>query len=94
MDTVRSGMSDEEYERRKKLLETIRGFSRAEQEEVYRILKKNQETVSENSNGLFFDLVVLKSQTIHDLEGWKLFCQTNRDTFEQRSKEIEALKND
>lgn len=94
MDSLRSAMSDDEYERRKKLLDNIRLFTRPEQEEVFRILKKNQETVSENSNGLFFDLVVLKSSTIEELEAWKIFCLKNRESFEQRSKELEALKND
>lgn len=91
MEQAKSKISDEEYERRKKILEAIRQFSRTEQEEVYRILRRNNESISENRNGIFFDLVVLKDSTIHDIEEWFKFCERNNAEFSKRSEELEAL---
>lgn len=87
-------ISDTEYEKRKKMLETIKAFSRPEQEEVYRILRRNSEEISENRNGMFFDLGNLNVSTIQDLQAYIAFCQTNREIFEARNAELEAMKRD
>jgi hypothetical protein len=85
-------ITDAEYEKRKKILEFIKIFTRPEQEEVYRILKRNGEDISENRNGMFFDIAVLKPSTIQGIENWIEFCRTNREMFEKRNAELEAIK--
>jgi hypothetical protein len=58
---------------------------------VYRILKRNSEEVSENRNGLFFDLAMLKQKTADELHGWSSFCIQNTSLFNERSKVLEEL---
>jgi hypothetical protein len=90
MEEVRC--SDAEYEKRKRIFETIKGFTRTEQEEVYRILKRNTEEVSSNRNGMFFDLVMLKQKTIDEIVEWIEFCSKNSKLFQERDVELEKLK--
>jgi len=82
---------DIEFETRKKILEEIRLFTRPEQEELYRIVRRNNEDISENRNGMFFDLMTLKSETITMVEEWITFCSKNRKTFELREQEMTHL---
>ena len=54
---------------------------------VYRILKKNFATVSENSNGIFFDVASLEKETFQQLISFMEFCKKNRQEFESREQE-------
>jgi hypothetical protein len=80
-----------EFETRKRLHEEIKKFNRTEQEELFRILKRENEEVSENRNGIFFDLTVIKESTLNKIKEWLVFCKKNTTDFEEREKEIELL---
>jgi hypothetical protein len=80
-----------EFETRKRLHEEIKKFNRTEQEELFRILKRENEEVSENRNGIFFDLTVIKESTLLKIKEWIVFCKKNTTDFEEREKEIELL---
>ena len=82
---------DIEFESRKKIFEEIKNFTRTEQEELYRILRRCNEEMSENRNGIFFDMMALKEATIEKIQEWILFCQKNRASFESREKEMTSL---
>jgi hypothetical protein len=82
---------DVEFETRKKIFEEVKKFSRAEQEELYRILRRGGEEMSENRNGIFFDLMSLKPATITNIQEWISFCSKNRESFEVREKEMRDL---
>lgn len=71
---------DADFEMRKKMFEEIKKFDRPQQEELYRILKRNSEEMSENRNGIFFDLMALKPETVKDIASWLNFC-TTRETY-------------
>ena len=86
-------MSDTEFEKRKQIMEDIRTFNRAEQEELYRILRRCSEELSENRNGIFFDLMSLKQETVDNIKEWISFCKNNRTSFESREKELNNLMN-
>jgi len=77
----------EEYEQRKTFLEDLKILNKVEKEEVYRILKKNFATLSENSNGIFFDLSRLDKETFIQLLSFIDFCKKNRQEFESREQE-------
>ena len=77
-----------DYDTRKKIYEEIKIMTRTEQEELFRILKKCNEEVSENKNGIFFDLMNLQSTTIQKIQEWISFCNKNKVQFEQREKQI------
>ena len=83
--------SDTDFDLRKKIFDEIKKFSRTEQEELFRILKKNSEEVSENRNGIFFDLLSLKTDTIEKIQEWLKFCSENRQAFEERERTITEL---
>jgi hypothetical protein len=82
---------DIEFDSRKKIFEEVKKFSRAEQEELYRILRRNGEEMSENRNGIFFDLMSLKEETVVTIQEWITFCNRNRESFEVREKQMSNL---
>jgi hypothetical protein len=84
-------MASGDFESRKKLFEEIKQFNRTEQEELYRILKKNGEEVSENRNGIFFDLMSLKPETVANVQEWVEFCRKNNSEFKSREDELNEL---
>jgi len=85
------GEQRNDFETRKRLHEEIKKFNRTEQEELFRILKRENEEVSENRNGIFFDLTVIKESTLTKIKEWIAFCKKNTTDFEEREKEIELL---
>ena len=85
------GEQRNDFETRKRLHEEIKKFNRTEQEELFRILKRENEEVSENRNGIFFDLTVIKETTLNKIKEWIAFCKNNTSEFEEREKEIELL---
>jgi len=84
-------MASGDFESRKKLFEEIKQFNRTEQEELYRILKKNGEEVSENRNGIFFYLMSLKPETVANVQEWVEFCRKNNSEFKSREDELIEL---
>ena len=85
------GEQRNDFETRKRLHEEIKKFNRTEQEELFRILKRENEEVSENRNGIFFDLTVIKESTLNKIKEWIDFCKKNTTEFEEREKEMELL---
>jgi len=80
-----------DFETRKRIFEEIKKFNRTEQEELFRILKRENEEVSENRNGIFFDLTAIKETTLTKIKDWIQFCKTNTSEFEEREKELHLL---
>ncbi len=85
---------DTEYEERKKIFEEMKLFNRTELEELYRILIRCKEEISENKNGMLFDLMNVKAETIQEIKSWIAFCIKNRACFELREKEMTELAHD
>ena len=85
-------LKDVDFERRKKLFDEIKRMNRPEQEELYRILRRELEDISENRSGMFFDLLHLKESTIEKIEEWIQFCVKNRSSFESREKQMNDLE--
>ncbi len=86
-----SFQKDTHFERRKKIFEDIKLCSRAELEELYRIMRRENEEISENRGGMRFDLNHIKVETLAKIEEWLVFCQKNRNTMEAREKEMSDL---
>lgn len=85
---------DIEFEERKKMYEDIKFFNRTELEELYRILCKCGEEVSENKNGMMIDLMNVKVETIKEIKKWITFCISNKASFETREKVMSDLANE
>jgi hypothetical protein len=82
-------MSD--FDERKILFDEIKKFNRGQQEELYRILRREGEELSENRNGMFFDLNALKPTTILEIQKWVGYCKKNDTDLEQREQEMKKL---
>lgn len=80
------------YEERKKVFETMKLLVKPEQEEIFRIIRKNKENYTENSNGIFFDLSVLMDNTFLQISEYLNFCLKTRQEHESRLKELETIR--
>jgi hypothetical protein len=86
-------MSGEDYEQRKRIFDEIKRFTRVEQEALFRLLRDNQESFSENSNGIFFDLMNVSELTVKEIKKLIVFSIDNRRLFETREKEMGDISN-
>jgi hypothetical protein len=86
-----SRMGDTDFETRKTVFEEIKRFNRTELEELYKVLRRAGEEVSENRNGMFFDLLSLKDDTVLKIKELIQFCIENRANFEVREKAMSQL---
>lgn len=82
---------DTDFETRRNIFEEIKRFNRTELEELYKVLRRAGEEVSENRNGMFFDLLSLKDDTIVKIQELIQFCIENRANFEVREKVMSQL---
>ena len=87
MSATAATLTSEEYDERKKFLDEIRGLSKSELEELYRILKKYKAEFSENSNGVFFDLCKLPAEAFAEMLKFMEYCHKTRDDFYAREEE-------
>lgn len=83
-------MSDD-YDSRRELLKDIEILSRPELEELYRILRREGGEVSENSNGIFFDIAALPVPVFQALQKFIEFCKSNAKDLEKRNKIIHDM---
>jgi len=87
-------ISQSEYDQRKTFLDDIKNLTKDECKEMYRILKKNNVSLSENSNGIFFDLALLTSESFKELETFMTLCKTQHNDESARVKEMENFRVD
>jgi hypothetical protein len=85
-------LSSEEYEKRKKVWETVKFLNKSEQEELFRIIKQAGVEYSENTNGIFFDIGKLEQSVLETISQFIEFCQQNRVNFDERDKALETLR--
>jgi choline kinase len=81
-----------EYEKRKILFENLKMLVTSEYEEIFRILKRNNESYTENSNGIFFDVMTIKNETYTDMQNFMDFCLKTRQNDVDRQKELEGYR--
>ena len=84
---------DTDFETRKRIFEEVKRFNRTELEELYKVLRRASEEISENRNGMFFDLLSVKTDTLTKVDELIVFCKENRANFEVREKELTDLVN-
>jgi hypothetical protein len=79
------------YEERRAFFENLKILVKSEHEEVYRILVRNREMTTENSNGIFFDVSAVQDKTFHELVEYMKFCLETRRQEEARTKQMASL---
>jgi hypothetical protein len=75
----------DDYEQRKEFCKEMNNLSRSELEELYRILRREGGTFSENSNGIFFDVAALPAPVFEALWKFLQFCKSNAKDLEERT---------
>ena len=82
----------DDYEKRKALLDIIKILTKTEQEEIFRILKRSNSFYTENSNGIFFDVSKLSTETFEQMLQFIEFCKKNREDFQHREEEEKRIQ--
>lgn len=84
--------SNTDYDERKQFIEDLKKLVKSEQEELFKIIKRSKVEYSENSNGVFFDVLKLPRDVFIKINEFMKFCMKNRDEFSKREKEMTDLK--
>ena len=79
------------YEKRRMFFENLKILVKSEFEEIFRILRRNKEDWTENSNGIFFDVSAVKEDTLHQFTEYMNFCIENRRAEENRVRQLATL---
>lgn len=87
-------ISQSEYDERKTFLDDLKLLTKDEYEEIYRILKRNQVELSENSNGIFFDMLTLTSEIFNEIKVFMELCKNQRKDESMRVKEMDNLRDE
>ena len=86
-------LTDIEYENRKKFLADLKSLSKTESLKMFDILKVHKIEYSENSNGIFFDLIKVSKEAFDELLIYMEFCRTVQ-TEQKIREENERLAQD
>lgn len=86
-----SGLTIEEYDRRKQFLQEISSLTNAELIEIVRILRTHKFAYSENTNGVFFNVAAVPQELFEALDTFIQFTKTNRSSIEDRNKIFTTL---
>ncbi len=80
------------YEARNHFYEQLGQLSRAELENLFRILKRHNDNYSENSNGILFDVKELRTETFDAMNEYMIFCMKNREEQKARVAEMQNIR--
>jgi hypothetical protein len=80
------------YKERKQIFDNITILVKPEQEEVFRIIRKNKVVYTENSNGIFFDLTSITDDVLAQIKEYIDFCLKTRQDHETRLKDLETIR--
>lgn len=84
-------MSINIYQERRIFYENLSLLVKSEQLEIFKILKKYNEKYTENSNGIFFDLMSLSETAYTEIKKFMDFCLATRKEDSIRTKVMEDM---
>jgi hypothetical protein len=90
----RMNLSQEEYEERKTFIEQLSMLVKSEYDHIYRILKTSGESYSENCNGIFFDVGILKQSTFAEMREYINKCINVRNSQDKRINEMNKYRDE
>ena len=79
------------YDQRKIFHENLKHLVKSEYEQIFRIIRKYDETFTENSNGIFFDVMNVKEDTFDEMKKFMDFCLENRRQESARISKMATL---
>lgn len=77
---------------KKRFIDDLKILCKSEHEEIFRILKRDGASFSENYNGIFFDVNIIPEETFQKMVNYMEFCKKQRDEELQRIQEQEGFK--
>jgi len=80
-----------DYDLKKKFLENIKGLDKSIYEEMFRVLKINNVEYTENSNGIFFDIVPLNNDIFKQLQECIVRNQQQKLLENERNAIVESM---
>jgi hypothetical protein len=83
-----------EYERRRIFCESIKTMTRPEHIEIARILQRNQIAISENRNGLFFDVAKIPGDVFEEILRFREFVSASTAELAKRDVILRGLKDE
>lgn len=84
--------SQVDLEQRKQFLDDLKLLAKAEHEEVFRIISRHTVEYSENSNGVFFDLMLVSNTIFSKLVAYMDLCKEQRKNEDIRTQEMNVLR--
>jgi len=80
-----------DYDLKKKFLENIKGLDKSIYEGMFRVLKINNVEYTENSNGIFFDIVPLNTDIFNQLQECIVRNQQQKILENERNAIVESM---
>lgn len=77
---------------RKFLFDRINTLSSTEHEEIYKIIKTNGISYSQNKNGIFFNLSTLSDNVVKDIDNFVVYCISNKKELDAYDKILNECK--
>lgn len=79
---------------RKALFEKIRDMNKTEHEEIFKIIRANNQdmTYSKNKNGIFFNLSSMNDETINNVSNFVDYCLNNKKALDEYDQKINECK--
>jgi hypothetical protein len=74
------------------ILERINMLTSTEHEEILRIVKKHMVSFSQNKNGVFFNLSILPTHIIQEIDNFVTYCIANKKELDEYDKIINECK--
>lgn len=68
----------DKYQQRRQLFDNLALLVKSEQIEIFKILKKYDEKYTENSNGIFFDVMNINDAAYEEMNTFMEFCMKTR----------------
>lgn len=89
-------MSKKDLVTRTKFVENLKLLTQDEHLEILKMIRAHHVPYTENNNGVFFTMSVIKDELLEELIKFVKFCLENRKQLEARDKEIAKyhVKND
>ncbi|NBR60070.1 MAG: hypothetical protein EBT86_00200 [Actinobacteria bacterium] len=79
------------YPLRRQLFDNLTLLVKSEQLEILKILKKNDEKYTENSNGIFFDVLLISDKSYEEMNSFMEFCLKTRKEDNIRTQTLKNI---
>jgi hypothetical protein len=79
------------YEQRKQFFDNINLLVKSEQIDMFKILKNSGSSFTENSNGIFFDVMTLSDETFNKMENFMSFVLKTRQEDQERTTKLKKM---